>query len=154
MNLLIALLLAHVGAVSLYPDPARTPGATNPSVTQANIHQTICVPGYTATIRPTSSYTTALKLEQMKAWGLKGKPGDFEEDHFISLELAGNPTDPKNLWPEPYKPKPGAKAKDTVENWLHKRVCDRKNPMLLKDAQDTIASDWYAVYLYITKGKK
>lgn len=29
-----------------------TPGAINPAVTQANIHETICVKGYTKTIRP------------------------------------------------------------------------------------------------------
>ena len=27
---------------------------------------------------------------------------DYQEDHLISLELGGNPTDPRNLWPEPY----------------------------------------------------
>jgi len=26
-------------------------------------------------------------------------PSHYEEDHLISLELGGNPRDPKNLWP-------------------------------------------------------
>ncbi|MGW4529241.1 hypothetical protein [Amycolatopsis sp. NPDC004378] len=34
------------------PDPACTPGALNPDVTQASIGSTICVSGWTATIRP------------------------------------------------------------------------------------------------------
>src|SRR3954469_26009241 len=42
------------------------PGATNPKVTQANIKTTICKSGWTDTIRPPTSYTTALKKVQMK----------------------------------------------------------------------------------------
>jgi len=55
-------------------------------------------------------------------------PSHYEEDHFISLELGGNPRDPKSLWPEmwgtPGTPltSRGPKAKDAVENELHKEV--------------------------------
>jgi len=45
-----------------------TPGAINPAVTQANIAFTICTSGYTKTIRPTSSYTTDLKIKQLAGW--------------------------------------------------------------------------------------
>src|SRR5438552_18861135 len=67
--------------------PALTPGALNPDVTPATIRQTICSRGWTATIRPASSFTSALKLEQMRQYGFAGGPADYEEDHFISLEL-------------------------------------------------------------------
>src|SRR5438094_8975205 len=80
--------------------PALTPGALNPDVTPATIRQTICSRGWTATIRPASSLTSALKLEQMRQYGFAGGPADYEEDHFISLELGGAPSDPTNLWPE------------------------------------------------------
>src|SRR5258708_3844160 len=40
----------HINGV--LPDSTCTPGSTNPNVTQANIQQTICVSGYTQTIRP------------------------------------------------------------------------------------------------------
>jgi len=33
------------------PDPECTPGVAHAGVTQANIHQTICVPGYSKKIR-------------------------------------------------------------------------------------------------------
>ena len=46
------------------PDPICTPGVVNPKVTQDNIQKTICVSGYTKTIRPPVSYTNKLKLEQ------------------------------------------------------------------------------------------
>lgn len=52
-------------AGAVLPNHERTPGAVNPSVSQANIAQTICVSGWTATIRPPSSLTTSLKEEQL-----------------------------------------------------------------------------------------
>jgi hypothetical protein len=47
-----------------------------------------------------------------------------EVDDLISLELGGS-NDIKNLWPQPYYPRPGAHEKDVLENWLHKQVCAR-----------------------------
>ena len=44
----------------------------------------------------------------------------YQEDHLISLELGGNPTDPRNLWPEPY---PRASQVDQIENQLNNLVC-------------------------------
>jgi hypothetical protein len=131
-----------------YPDASRTPGATNPNITQANIGETICNPEWsTRSIRPPESYTSHLKRQQLRDWGLPGTPADYEEDHLISLELGGNPTDPRNLWPEAYAPKPGAKEKDVVESHLHKEVC--AGAMTLDAAQKAIATDWYRVYLRI-----
>jgi hypothetical protein len=107
-----------------------TPGALNAGVTQANIRTTICVHGWTSTIRPPTSYTNGLKREGMRAYGLSGKPADFQEDHLISLELGGDPTDPRNLWPEPY---PRAAQVDRIENQLNADVCSGK--LSLADAQ-------------------
>ena len=89
------------GAPALLADPVRTPGVLNPDVSQATIGQTICVQGWTRTIRPPSEYTSGLKLEQMREYGVGGDPSGYQEDHLISLELGGHPTDRRNLWPEP-----------------------------------------------------
>lgn len=97
-----------------------TPGVLNPAVTQATIRATICRRGWTKTIRPPVSYTNDLKLRQLLRYGLHGPPSAFQEDHLISLELGGSPTDPRNLWPEPY---PRASAVDQIENDLNHRVC-------------------------------
>lgn len=133
-----------------YPDPARTPGSVNSAITQANIGETICNPDWTTrSIRPPESYTSKLKREQVRDWGLPGSASDYEEDHLISLELGGNPTDPQNLWPEAYSPKPGAKEKDVVENYLHRQVCG--GALKLEEAQRAIATDWYKVYLQIRR---
>jgi hypothetical protein len=100
--------------------PALTPGALNPDVTQATIRTTICSRGWTRTVRPPSSFTSGLKLEQMRQYGFAGGPVDYQEDHFISLELGGAPNDPKNLWPER---RPRADQVDTIENDLNAQVC-------------------------------
>ena len=100
-----------------------TPGVLNPDVTQATIVSTICRRGWTATIRPPVPYTNGLKQRGLVQYGLRGPPSAFQEDHLISLELGGNPTDPRNLWPEPY---PRATDVDTIENQLNHLVCAGK----------------------------
>ncbi len=107
-----------------------TPGVLNPAVTQATIRTTICRRGWTRTVRPPVSYTNALKARQLRQGGLRGPPSAFQEDHLISLELGGNPTDPRNLWPEPY---PRAAAVDRIENELNARVCS--GSLTLAEAQ-------------------
>jgi hypothetical protein len=119
------------------PDPACTPGALNPAVTQAAIDGTICVSGYTETIRPSESVTEAEKSASMAAYGDRGSMHAYEYDHLVSLELGGALNDARNLWPEPGgSPNP----KDTVENALHRAVCDGQMP--LAQAQHIIATGW------------
>lgn len=122
------------------PDPVCTPGALNPNVTQATIGSTICVAGWTGTVRPPTSYTNALKVQQMAAYGLTGTTADYEEDHMLPLELGGAPSDPKNLWPQPRVAGTGAAAKDTLENKLKRLVC--AGSLQLAEAQSCILVDW------------
>lgn len=126
------------------PNARLTPGAINPAVTPATIGSTICVPGYTATIRPGSSYSTSLKVRQLDSgYNYYGdtSTGDYEEDHLISLELGGSPSSPRNLWPEPYAGVEGARAKDRIENKLHELVCSGQ--LGLRAAQRAIARNWW-----------
>jgi len=121
--LFVAAYLQPRGASSKGPypaDPARTPGVINPDVTQRTIETTICMHGWTRTIRPPTDYTNALKLKQMREYGVGGSPSQYQEDHLISLELGGHPTDARNLWPEPY---PRAAEVDSIENDLNAKVC-------------------------------
>lgn len=133
------------------PDPSLTPGALNPAVSQDTIQSTICVPGYSSSIRPPVSYTDALKLVQIKQYGYADtNPADYEEDHFIPLSTGGNPTDPHNLWPQPRNTTPyNAASKDQLEYVLYKDVC--AGLMSLSTAQSAIVSDWVAAYkIYVT----
>ncbi|MDH6135637.1 hypothetical protein P3T37_005054 [Kitasatospora sp. MAA4] len=124
------------------PDPACTPGALNPAVTQDTIDSTICVSGWTTTVRPSTSYTNKLKAQQIIAYGYSDtNMSDYEEDHFIPLELGGAPKDPNNLWPEPHDNATGTSfQKDAVENALKRAVCS--GAVQLAPAQTAIATDW------------
>jgi hypothetical protein len=122
-----ALVLALVLEVRRQPaapaavaDPVRTPGTLNAAVTQATIGSTICRSGWTRTVRPPTDYTNELKRKQLREYGLHGPLSAYQEDHLISLELGGDPVDPRNLWPEPY---PRASAVDRIENELNAEVC-------------------------------
>src|SRR5262249_58492647 len=71
------------------------------------------------------------------AYHIHGRPAS-ELDHLVSLELGGS-NDITNLWPEVGSlPNP----KDTVENALHRAVCDRR--VSLRRAQRAIATNWEA----------
>jgi hypothetical protein len=111
---------AHVRAVRVTASWVRTPGVLNPDVRQKTIAQTICVQGWTRTVRPPTEYTSHLKVRQMREYALGGSPASYQEDHLISLELGGHPTDPRNLWPEP---RPHAEQVDKIENELNRLVC-------------------------------
>lgn len=128
------------------PDPACTPGAVDDTVTQDNIGSTICVSGYTTKIRPPASATDKVKQTMYGDYGLSDGTAS-ELDHLVSLELGGS-NDARNLWVEPGKiPNP----KDTVENTLHKAVCDHK--VTLAAAQQAIAADWTTALSVTGAGK-
>jgi hypothetical protein len=114
----------------LVASPTLTPGVVKPEVRQETIGETICRRGWTRTIRPPTSYTAELKLRQMREYGVGGDPSGYQEDHLISLELGGHPTDPRNLWPEP---QPRAGEVDRFENELNGKVCSGE--LTLAEAQ-------------------
>lgn len=129
------------------PNRRLTPGALNPAVTQGNMRQTICVRGYTKSIRPPEEYTEKLKRHGIHRYGYSDfRLRDYEEDHLVSLELGGSPTSPRNLWPQPHHVIGGwgSYAKDRLEDRLHTLVCRGRLP--LDEAQRAIATDWIAAY--------
>jgi hypothetical protein len=149
MNIRLAAILALLATRAMgqgaLPDPVRTPGALNPMVTQETIGSTICVRGWTRTVRPPPGYTSALKRQQIREFGYADqKISEYEEDHLIPLTLGGSPDDPRNLWPEPWVSADGWRAdrKDELETVLARLVCAGR--LALADAQRMIATDWIA----------
>jgi hypothetical protein len=133
----------HARGRGLYalPDPACTPGAIDPAVTQGNITHTVCRSGYSESVRPPESVTEREKRASLRSYGDRRPLHDYEYDHLVSLELGGARNDPRNLWPEPgSSPNP----KDSLENRLHARVCDHR--MKLATAQLSIARDWVKAF--------
>ena len=129
------------------PNPNMTPGAINPHVNQSNINTTICVRGWTRTVRPPEYYTERLKWSQIHAYGYEDRRlRNYEEDHLIPLELGGSPTSPQNLWPEPHHVPGGwgSRRKDRLENRLRELVCRGELPLNI--ARRAIATNWVAAY--------
>ncbi|GHC73596.1 hypothetical protein [Streptomyces cinnamoneus] len=135
----------YTAAKEPLPDLTCTPGATNPKVTQATLKTTICRSGYTADIRPSTNITSREKTANAASYGYKGSLKDAEYDHLISLQLGGDPNDPRNLWVQP--PSPGHKEgagpnnpKDVVESKLKAAICAGKTDLV--KAQQAIVKDW------------
>ena len=171
-----------IGPAELYPDKTRTPGFTNPDVTQETLADTICNPSFRTgpPLRPPTSFTSPLKVSQMVEYGdTVSDPGKqcmlhsnnvacYEEDHLISLENGANPRDPRNLWPEPYFTTIdgkviGARQKDVVEGYVRNAICfgipgyvsrgvKAHASVTLKRGQEILTGDWYACYKKIKSG--
>jgi hypothetical protein len=128
-------------AAGLYlPDPACTPGAVDPAVTQDNLASTICKSGYTTTVRAPASDTDKTKALSLTQYG-QTRASTTEYDHLISLQLGGTNA-VSNLWPEPNRAgAPGTtNPKDAIETRLNKAVCAHK--VTLAAAQKAIATNW------------
>jgi len=137
----LALAFSSPAWASDLPDPSLTPSAVNPNITQSNIQQTVCVKGYTKTIRPPSHFTNKLKKRQIREYGYADRnPKHYEEDHLIALSIGGASHDPRNLWPEPRISEWGAKKKDQLEFVLYKMVC--RQEISLAEAQLAMVSNW------------
>jgi hypothetical protein len=129
--------VATCAAHGKLPDRTCTPGATFPQVTARQV----CVRGYSSRVR---NVPESEKRTVYARYGIATHtPGQYEVDHFISLELGGSNAI-ANLWPEAAEPRPGFHEKDKVENYLHARVCDGQ--MTLRHAQKLIATNWLKVW--------
>ncbi len=122
---LVLLVFASIASAQegYLPNHELTPGAVNPEIRQENIQQTICVHGYTKTIRPPSYYTSRLRKKQMRELGLPGTMHDYHEDHLVPLCVGGAPSHPRNLWPEPVNGRWTAAVKDQLESSVCRQVC-------------------------------
>lgn len=110
----------------------------NPAVTQATVDETICVKGWTKSVRPPVSYTNSVKRELMERDGLPLElMADFVLDHRIPLALGGAPADWRNLILQDHD---DSEAKDRVEVCLARAVCAEM--IDLDVARRAIWTDW------------
>jgi len=121
------------------------PGVFSPAVTQANIANTICVPGWTATVRPPTSYTQALKRSMLTRVGMDPKDAiSYELDHFVPLAIGGDPRSVDNLWLQRWDGEWNARVKDRLERRMQLMVC--AGAITLHAARVAVQSDWHAAY--------
>jgi hypothetical protein len=142
---------ARGSGLFVLPDPRCTPGVYSPAVAQGTIDRTICVTGYTKTVRPPESVTEPEKRAAIAAYGdYRGsRLSGYELDHLVPLSLGGAPNSAANLWPEPDYPGGHAHSfqlnpKDRVEVRLRALVCERR--VSLSAARRALATDWIRAY--------
>jgi hypothetical protein len=117
--------------------------ALNLDVSQQTIAQTICVAGYTKSVRPAASFTQGAKAKLLRDAGLdESQMSDFELDHIVPLALGGHPRKLSNLTLQPWGGEHGAKRKDALEVRMQTLVCH--GHVTLIAAQACIAEDWEA----------
>ena len=120
----------------ILPDPSITPGDT-----LAVTARDICQRGYSGKVR---NVPAAVKRQAYANYGIAThRPGDYEVDHLISLELGGS-NSIRNLWPQTAYGTWNYHVKDALENELHAEVCSGKLP--LKTAQKDIGTNWIDAY--------
>lgn len=143
--------LMIIGVVLLLAWGAAIAQPVNPDVSPETIKDTICVPGWTAKVRPPVSVTNRIKREEMDAAGIPwDRAHEIELDHHVPLALGGAPADPENLWlqtwapaaPDGWKVESDAHAKDYLEVRLRDLVC--RGELDLREAQSCIWDDWRA----------
>jgi hypothetical protein len=105
--------------------------------------------------------TNRLKREQIRQYRYSDTdPRNYEQDHLIPLSIGGNPSDPRNMWPQPRTGQWSAEQKNDLEFVVYKMVCN--GDIDLAQAQEKIASDWIAAYQawvpkyshYLPKGRR
>lgn len=125
----ISLLLAH------------TPGATDPTVTQATANSTICKPQNVdkAGAQVTNKTSTAVFDEYGIA---KKQRSEYAVDHLVPLDLGGTNA-LTNLWPIPLKGSTTPSLKATVDAAVHKSMC--AGFISLAAAQGLFNANWSSV---------
>lgn len=127
---------AEAAAARIRPDAAHTPG-----LTRALTRQQVCGTKWGKDRR---AVTLAMKRHVAAAYGVPwAEHAKYEFDHLIPRELGGA-DDERNLWPQPWDGPTGARAKDRLENRLHRAVC--AGELTLDSAQTIIQSDWIAAF--------
>ena len=72
------------------PDNRCTPGAADPAVTQSNIAETICLPGYAASVTPPAAVLAPYFLRALKDYGMSPAP-TIQFDYLIRSAWAVHP---------------------------------------------------------------
>jgi hypothetical protein len=136
VTLALAVVVAMVGAIpagAAAPDPARTPGVTDPGVTPTSLTTTICGRGGANPTRVPAK----LRAKTFARYHVNESQRDrLVIDQLVPASLGGLPTR-RNLWPQP---RAAARTKDATELAVHDLVC--AGLVDLATAQQAITADW------------
>ena len=138
---LLWLLLLFLAAAAAYDDR----GAFNPDVRQETIGETICAPGYTKAVRPSTNFTHGVKQILLKRAGRdRAQAFEYELAHIVPVGLGGHPRKLENIELLLRSGEGGVKRKDRLEAKLQCMVCSGQ--VTLADAQREVLTDWQAAY--------
>lgn len=120
-----------------------------PEVTQETVAETVCIPGYTKTVRPSFWSSQRIKLRMLKEAGETWVSAPaYQLDHIVPLCLGGHPTDQANLQLQPWLE---ATRKDRLEAKVCCLVCSGQ--ITLHEGQSAIMVDWKEAYHTYAKVK-
>ena len=131
-------------AAPALPDPRRTPGAYDPTITQDIIATTICNPKFVAARKPPSSWTAAATRRIAAAQLPDLDPDSLVLDQLEPISLGGAPKDYRNLWLQSWAGQENAEKKDGLETLLNRMVCSGQ--LSLATAQEAVAVNWLDTY--------
>ena len=138
-GILAILGLFLVGASSDFDS-----GAFNPRVTQETIEQTICMPGYTKELRPSTNITYFVKQRLLKRSGRdRAEAFQYKLDHIVPVSLGGHPSKIENFELQ-RRGAANRKRKSEIEAKRPCLVCSGE--VTLADAQREFSNDWQAAY--------
>ena len=128
------------------PDPVHAPGALNKKVTQRNIQRTICDPPWVAKTQAAAAQkNTKLMADQLKKRGYRDTdPAKYVVDQLIPIDVGGNPTDARNLWPQAVSAGWNVAAKNKLETYVNREVCS--GHMKLAQGQAIFKRNWVEVF--------
>jgi hypothetical protein len=136
-----SILLVSSHCLADPPDPKRT---YNPAVTQETIQQTICVKGWTDTVRPPFYITQVIKKRLLIAQGMTwDRHGDFELDHVVPLCAGGELGDLEHTSNFQLQINKEAKRKERLERKIGCLICTGQ--VTLADGRAAF-EDWQSSY--------
>jgi hypothetical protein len=143
-NLMILILLL---AGAAFADGLPIP--TNPAVTQETIGETICVPGYTKTVRPPVAFTNKIKFALMKKVGIPREDSALIElDHACALTDGCAGDDPRNLRlqllgsPDDYFAATTKRETDKLRTKFGGETQDFQDEVARREAAGTLGRTW------------
>ena len=114
--------------------------------------RTICVSGYTKTVRPGTRYTNGVKAKRIRETGIEAsRISDYQLDHLVPLAVGGRPRKLSNLMLQPWYGENSATEKDRLEVRLQHLVCSHR--ISLDAAQYCIAENWKSCESAIASAK-
>ena len=144
------ITVALMAAALSQPDPGswRT---YNPAVKQETLQETVCIRGYTATVRPPVYITNVIKKRLLEAQGMTWDSAPtFKLDHVVPLYAGGEAGDPNHTSNFQLQRVEEATRKDRLEAKIGCMIC--VGQITLDEGHDAFLN-WQSAYHHYARIK-